>query len=218
MRVLFLSVKDLEKSEYLREGNKNLLKTEIGICDTIALCGRLISARHTEYGPRLWINDNDTIAVTVGTFNKDVRRDAEKILREFKHGDEKYILIYGNPYETDRLYINVNHPNGVLLVSRETFERFHSIRKSAREHLLKKSGVAKVESIKEKKPTKIKEFSDQEIIGLIKSKDSGSGIPIDEILKTIPQPSRDSVESRIYELLDSGVLFEPRAGIVKVIE
>ncbi|HDI72634.1 MAG TPA: hypothetical protein ENF58_00695, partial [Candidatus Altiarchaeales archaeon] len=114
MNVLFLEVGDLKNSEYEREGNKNLLKTEFGTGDTVALCGRIDNIKNTRYGPRLWINDGEVIQITVGTFNKNVRRDAEKILERFNKSKEKefYALVYGNPYETDQLYINVNHDNG----------------------------------------------------------------------------------------------------------
>jgi hypothetical protein len=117
MDVLFLKVGDLRDSEYIREGTRNLLKSRFGLCDTIALCGRIDDIKNTRYGPRFWINDGGVIQVTVGTFNRNVRRDAEKILGKFKPGGKKlFILVYGNPYETDQLYINVNQDNGVILM------------------------------------------------------------------------------------------------------
>ena len=51
MNVLFLEIRDLKNSEYMRDGNRNLLKTEFGTGDTIALCGRIENIKGTKYGP-----------------------------------------------------------------------------------------------------------------------------------------------------------------------
>ena len=170
MDVLFLSVSDIKNAIYLREGSKNLLKTDFGTGDVIALCGKLENAKNTKYGPRLWINDGKTIAVTVGTFNRNVKIDASNIVKKFamnlnsnknknthkpsnKHTDhtdesntdelntdEIYVLIYGNPYEQDQIYINVNHENCVIIVEKKTFEEFHELREIATMYLRHKSG------------------------------------------------------------------------------
>ncbi len=78
MNVLFLSVNDLKDSRYRREGKRNLLDTKFGTADTLAFCGRLESAKKTRYGPRLKINDANPLAVIVGTFNGNVRKDIKE--------------------------------------------------------------------------------------------------------------------------------------------
>lgn len=219
MNVIFLSVNDVRNSEYVREDNKNLLKTKFGIADTIALCGRLEGAESTRYGPRLWINDGDKFPVVIGTFNKNVRKDAEQILDEFKKGGEMFVLVYGNPYETDKVYINVNHENSVIVVDKDIYEKFHEMRKLAEQYLARKSGI--VEKRIEVKTEEMKisgEISDSDLINLIKKEDKGNGIRIDEFLKLFEKTSRESIEEKIYQLIESGELYEPKAGFVRVIE
>lgn len=211
MNVLFLEVSDLKNSEYMREGNKNLLKTEFGTGDTVALCGRIDNIKNTKYGPRLWINDSAVIQITVGTFNKNVRRDAEKILEGFNKSKEKefYALVYGNPYETDQLYINVNHDNGVILVDKEIYKEFHELRKQSRDYLMNK-----LASSSEKR----EEISNPEIIRFIKEKDTGDGVKVLEILKHFDEISKDIIEEKIFELMEKGELYEPKPRLLKIIE
>ncbi len=256
--IIFLSVNDVQSSEYIREGSKNLLKTRFCTADTIALCGRLEDAERTKYGPRLWINDGERFPVVIGTFNKNVRRDAEQIVDEFKKNSKKetYVLIYGNPYETDKIYINVNHENCVIVVDKAVYEKFHEMRKLAeqhvaerlrrpknrkaifgpnlppansgsdicprgftsRPHLTKKSDTSekKIEIVREKGISG--EISDSDIINLIKKGDKSSGVRIDEFLKLFEIESRANIEEKIYQMVESGELYEPRAGFVKVVE
>ncbi len=278
MDIIFLSVNDVQSSEYIREGSKNLLKTRFCTADTIALCGRLEDAERTKYGPRLWINDGERFPVVIGTFNKNVRRDAEQIVDEFKKNSKKetYVLIYGNPYETDKIYINVNHENCVIVVDKAVYEKFHEMRKLAeqhvterlrrpknrkaifgcggeplvlrhiserfhrsaipnlppansgsdicprgftsRPHLTKKSDTSekKIEIVREKGISG--EISDSDIINLIKKGDKSSGVRIDEFLKLFEIESRANIEEKIYQMVESGELYEPRAGFVKVVE
>jgi len=211
MNVLFLEVGDLKNSEYEREGNKNLLKTEFGTGDTVALCGRIDNIKNTRYGPRLWINDGEVIQITVGTFNKNVRRDAEKILERFNKSKEKefYALVYGNPYETDQLYINVNHDNGVILVDKEIYGEFHELRKQSRDYLMNKlaSSSEKREGI-----------SNSEILRFVKEKDTGNGVKVSDILKHFDEISKDIIEEKIFELMENGELYEPKPRLLKMIE
>jgi len=212
MNVLFLRIKDLKDSKYRREGNKNLLETELGTGDTIALCGRLENIKYTKYGPRLWINDGDSLGVTVGTFNKEVRKDAEEILRNFKMEDEGYILLYGNPYETDQLYINVNHENAVIPVSKDIYEKFHQLRRESRKYLREKFYLPAEE---ERREGNLKALSDSEIIEIIKGKDKGDGVALEEVLNLFED--RKFIEDKIFELMENGVLYEPKPGILMVI-
>jgi len=211
MNVLFLEVGDLKNSEYEREGNKNLLKTEFGTGDTVALCGRIDNIKNTRYGPRLWINDGEVIQITVGTFNKNVRRDAEKILERFNKSKEKefYALVYGNPYETDQLYINVNHDNGVILVDKEIYGEFHELRKQSRDYLMNK-----LASSSEKR----EEISNSEILRFVKEKDTENGVKVSDILKHFDEISKDIIEEKIFELMENGELYEPKPRLLKMIE
>lgn len=219
MNIAFLSVNDVRNSEYAREGNKNLLKTKFGTADTIALCGRLEGAEVTRYGPRLWINDGDKLPVVIGTFNKNARKDAEQIVEEFnKSKGEMFVLVYGNPYETDKIYINVNHENSVIVVDKWVYEKFHEMQKLAEQYLTRKSGIIekKIEIAEEKGISG--EISDSDLINLIKREDKGDGIRIDEFLKLFKKESRSNIEERIYQLIESGELYEPKAGVVRVVE
>ncbi|MBU4266042.1 MAG: hypothetical protein L6243_02690 [Candidatus Altiarchaeales archaeon] len=212
MNALFLKIKDLKDSKYRREGNRNLLETEFGIGDTVALCGRLENIKYTQYGPRLWINDGSSMGVTVGTFNKNVRKDAEEILKEFKIGQEKYILLYGSPYETDQLYINVNHDNGVIVVSKENYERFHRMGVESRNYLREKFGLPVEDETTKETLTAI---SNSDIMDIIKGKDKGKGVGMEEILGLFED--RKFIEDKLFELMESGALYEPKPGIFKVI-
>ena len=221
MNVLFLSVNDLKDSRYRREGKRNLLDTRFGTADTLAFCGRLESAKKTRYGPRLKIKDTDPLAVIVGTFNSNVRRDAEKIVEKFKKEKDLYVLIYGNPYETDQLYINVNQDNGVILVDREVYERFHELRKEVGRYLLGKLGTspegldATIEEEKAKEQPPL-ELSNSEIVNFIRSRDRKEGVKMEEILAHFK--NFDGVEEKILELMELGELYEPKAGLFKVLE
>jgi len=212
MNVLFLKIKDLKDSKYRREGTKNLLETELGVGDTIALCGRLENIKYTKYGPRLWVNDGDSLGVTIGTFNKNVRKDAEEILENFKIGDERYILLYGNPYETDQLYINVNHENGVIPVSKETCERFYKLRGESRKYIGEKFGLPVEE---ERMGEKVAALSNSEILNIIKGKDKGNGVKMEDIFNLFED--RKFIEDKLFELMENGVLYEPKPGILRVI-
>ncbi len=220
MKVLFLSVNDLKNSSYRREGKKNLLDTKLGTADTLAFCGRLESAKKTKYGPRLQINDNNPLTVIVGTFNNDVRKDAEKIIEKFKNEKDMYLLLYGNPYETDQLYINVNQDNGVVLVDRETYEKFHEIRKEAAGYLREKLGTSPEKlgtTIEEEKPKEElpSELSNSEIMNFIKSRDRGEGVKTKEVLEHFK--TFEGVEEKILELMELGELYEPKPGLLRVL-
>jgi len=212
MNILFLKINDLKNSKYRREGSRNLLETEFGTGDTIALCGRLENVKYTQYGPRLWINDGNSLGVTVGTFNKSVRRDAKGIMQSFRAGDEKYVLLYGNPYETDQLYINVNHENGIILVSREDYEKFHRLGKESRGYLREKFGLPAGDETTRERLTAI---SNSEILDIIKEKDKGSGVGMEEIMDLFED--RKFIGDKIFELMESGALYEPKPGILIVI-
>jgi len=212
MNALFLKIKDLKDSKYRREGTRNLLETEFGIGDTVALCGRLENIKYTQYGPRLWINDGSSLGVTVGTFSKNVRKDAEEIAQNFKIGEEKYILLYGSPYETDQLYINVNHDNGVIVVSKENYERFHRMGMESRNYLREKFGLPVEDETSKDKPTVI---SNSDILDIIKGKDKGNGVGMEEILNLFED--RKFIEDKLFELMESGALYEPTPRILKVI-
>jgi hypothetical protein len=217
VNVIFLSVDDLGNSRYRREGSRNLLDTGFGAADTLAFCGRLESARKTRYGPRLEINDSSSLTVIVGTFNINVRGDAEKIVEEFREEGEVYLLLYGSPYEKDRLYINVNQDNGVIPVDRITYERFHELRRSASDYLLGKLGTTTFkEKTEEIKAKPLQELPNPEIINFIKSRDRGAGVKLNEILEHFK--NFEGVEDKILEIMELGELYEPKAGIFKVLE
>jgi len=220
MNVLFLSTQDLENSRYIRKGTKNLLETRFGIADTLAFCGRLERVGNTKYGPRLQINDGNSLSVIVGTFNNNVRKDAEEIVKNFKDGDKEiYLLLYGNPYETDRLYINVNQDNGVIVVNKEVFKKFHEMRRLAKEYLLKKSVIPEGEKLEIPVPEESpEELSDKAIIEFIKDNDSGNGVPVDTIIEKFRNFDRKRVEEKILELMELGNIYEPRSGFLKIIE
>lgn len=209
MNVLFLSVKDLDNSEYLRIKQKNLLKTEFGVGDTIALCGKLESVEKTDYGPRFWINDGEKIGIIAGTFNKEVRKDAEKIAEFFrKTNNEKeiYLLLYGNPYFQDKVYINVNNENSIILVDKKFYEKFHDLRIESKEYLMKKIEIST-------------NFVDKDdIMNFVKTKCLKFGfISIDEIEKKFSNLDKEILEKKILDLLESGKFYEPKAGIIKMI-
>lgn len=215
MNILFLSVNDLRDSRYRREGKRNLLDTKLGTADTLAFCGRLESARKTRYGPRLKINDGSPLTVIVGTFNRNVRKDAEVIVGKFRDEQGIYLLIYGNPYKTDQLYVNVNQDNGVIPVNRETHEKFHKLREEAADHLLEKSGVEVREETGEKLEVENpRELTDSEVINFIKNGDRGEGVRLEEILAYFRK--FDNVYERIIELMEAGELYEPRPGVFKL--
>ncbi len=212
MNVLFLRIKDLKNSRYLREGSRNLLETEFGTGDTVALCGRLENIKYTQYGPRVWINDGNSLGVTVGTFNKSVRKDAQEIMQGFRAGDEKYLLLYGNPYETDQLYINVNHANGVIPVSRENYERFHQLLRESRRYIREKLGLPAGDETTREKLTAI---TNSEVLDIIKERDRGNGVRMEDVLNLFED--RKFIEDKVFELMESGALYEPKPGILKAI-
>lgn len=229
MNVRFLSVGDVKNSKYLREGSKNLLLTPAGVSDTAALCGVLKGATDTKYGPNISIDDgsSEPISITAGTFNKKLLKSVEKIIDKLsKNKSEIYLLIYANPYETDRLYLNANYDNSVIEVDEKTFREFHVMRESAGKHLMHKIGVdaskepkeVKIEKEIEKEieitePKKeaaepIKEISEKEVIKLIKKLDKGRGVKIEDF---------PEIEDKIYELIEKGELYEPLAGFARVV-
>ncbi len=220
MNVLFLSIDDVKNSIYLREGSKNLLLTPFGICDTAAICGILKNVMDTKYGPSVLINDGsaDELTITVGTFNKKLRDEVNKIIEKFKKTKMRiYLLIYANPYETDRLYINANNDNSVIEINEQIFDKFCGMRKSGNEYLAKKYGKGIEEEIQliveETKPgstpVKVKEISKTEIIGMIKELDEGRGVKIEDL--------PEKFEDKIYEMIEEGDLYEPLAGFVRVV-
>jgi len=220
MNVRFLSVDDVKNSRYMREGNKNLLLTDAGAADTIALCGVLTGAVSTKYGPNISIDDSTgSISITAGTFNKKLKKSAEKLTGKFKENKTGiYLLIYANPYQTDRLYLNANYDNSVLEVDKEVFAEFHEMRKKAGKHLMKKAGKAvkedKEEVVKEipekrqESKSRGREISEKEIIELIEKSDRGKGVKIEDL---------PEIEDKIYELIEKGELYEPLAGRVRVV-
>ena len=215
MDVLFLKVGDLRDSEYIREGTRNLLKSRFGLCDTIALSGRIDDIKNTRYGPRFWINDGEVIQVTVGTFNRNVRRDAEKILGKFKPGGKKlYLLVYGNPYETDQLYINVNQDNGVILVDEGVYKKFHELRKQSREYLTRKTTASPAPAERESSP---EEVSSSVIMEFIKERDVGEGVKVSEIFQQFNKIPKKAVEEKMIELMERGELYEPKPRLLKII-
>jgi len=223
MNVRFLSVGDIKNSKYLREGSKNLLLTPAGVSDTIALCGILKGSVETKYGPNLSIDDgsDEPISITAGTFNKKLLKSVEKITGKFsKNKSEIYLLIYANPYETDRLYLNANYDNSVIEVDEKTFREFHAMRENAKKHLMQKIGVeASKEPVEAETEHEIpepekeasetgKEISEKDVIKLIKKLDKGKGVKIEDF---------PEIEDKIYELIEKGELYEPRAGFVRVV-
>jgi len=221
MNVFFLSIKDLEKGKYLRKENKNLLKTEFGICDTIALCGKLEKVEKTDYGPRFWINDNSKdedklLGVIIGTFNKKVRKDAEKIMENFDKKEGKYVLLYGNPYHAkNKLYVNVNQDNSALLVDEKTYKKFHEMRERSNEHLV--SLISKREKIYSKEVVKSKRVIEcKDILNFIKKKGK---VKIEEIEEEFSKfAEKDKIDEKILEILESGKAYEPKPGIIELIE
>lgn len=220
MNVLFLSTRDIEDSRYIREGTKNLLETRFGIADTLAFCGKLERVGNTKYGPRLQINDGNSLSVIVGTFNNNVRKDAEEIVKNFEDGNKEiYLLLYGNPYETDKLYINVNQDNGVIVVNKDVFKKYHKMRKLAKEYRLKKAEILEEEKLEIPVPEEFpEELSDKIIIEFIKDNDRGNGVLIDTIIEKFRNCDRKLVEEKILELMELGNIYEPRSGFLKVIE
>lgn len=207
MNILLLSIKDLSNAEYERRERKNLLRTELGVCDTVAFCGKLEKVEKTDYGPRFTINDGNILAVIIGTFNKNVRKDAEKIMEEFDKEREQYVLVYGNPYKADKLYINVNNDNGVLLVDKSTYEKFHEIRKRSNAYLLEKNRKDKTEK-------KQKILSLEEILNFVRKKKS---VKIEEIEEEFSNFDKEVVYEKILELLETGKVYEPKAGVISII-
>lgn len=220
MNVRFLSVDDVNNSKYLREGSKNLLLTLLGVCDTIALCGVLKNAVNTKYGTSISIDDpTGNISITCGTFNKKLRKIAEEIAGKFKNKNdpEIYLLVYANPYQTDRLYLNANYDNSVLEVDKKIFNEFHEMRENSGEHLMQK--IRRTEGTEEEIESKSckpepevkeprKEISEKEVIELIKKHDKGSGVKIEDF---------PEIEDKIYEMIENGDLYEPLAGFVRVV-
>ncbi|MEM2918007.1 MAG: hypothetical protein QXY62_00695 [Candidatus Altiarchaeota archaeon] len=206
MNILLLNIKDLNNAEYERKERKNLLRTEFGVCDTVAFCGKLEKVEKTDYGPRFTINDTDIITVIIGTFNKNVREDAEKIMKEFDKDKEQYVLIYGNPYKADKLYINVNNDNGVLLVDKSVYEKFHEIRERSNKYLLEKN--------KEKIGKKQKILSSEEILNFIKKRKTAK---IEEIEEEFSNFDKEFIYEKILELLETGKVYEPKAGLISII-
>ncbi|MEM4347228.1 MAG: hypothetical protein QW802_01395 [Candidatus Altiarchaeota archaeon] len=206
MNILLLNIKDLNNAEYERKERKNLLRTEFGVCDTVAFCGKLEKVEKTDYGPRFTINDTDIITVIIGTFNKNVREDAEKIMKEFDKDKEQYVLIYGNPYKADKLYINVNNDNGVLLVDKRVYEKFHEIRERSNKYLLEKN--------KEKIDKKQKILSSEEILNFIKKRKTAK---IEEIEEEFSNFDKEFIYEKILELLETGKVYEPKAGLISII-
>lgn len=216
MDVLFLKVGDLRDSEYIREGTRNLLKSRFGLCDTIALSGWIDDVKNTRYGPRFWINDGEVIQVTVGTFNGNVRRDAEKILGKFKPGGKKlFILVYGNPYETDQLYINVNNDNGVILIDEKVYEEFHELRKQSRKYLTQKTTASPAPKERESSP---EEVSSSMVMEFIKERDVGEEIKVSEIFQHFNKTPKKVLEEKMSELMEMGELYEPKPRLLKVIK
>ena len=154
-------------------------------------------------------------------FNKKLKKSAEKITEKFNknknnNNPEIYLLIYANPYETDRLYLNANYDNSVLEVDKKIFKEFHRMRKNAEKHLMQKIEIEieeeKIEKEIPEPEQKVeeskKEISEKEIIELIKRHDKGKGVKIEDF---------PEIEDKIYEMIEKGDLYEPLAGFVRVI-
>ncbi len=229
MNVLYMSAKDLAESKYQRKGKWNTLETKYGTGSTLSFCGKLKSTQETRYGPRFTIEDPDRLTLTVGRFNENVKEDAKEIMNKFKEKKDIHLLLYANPYMKEkRLYMNVNQDNGVIEVSKETYERFHELRETVKEYLLNKKTQAK-EKISEDEKTQTKEkisedektqpkekISDDKIIESIKNRDRGDGVSLKEIPGYLKDP--DEMYERIVDIMESGRLYEPKPGLFKVIE
>ncbi len=210
MEVLFLKVRDLEMGEYLRQGKKNLLKTKWGKGDTIALSGKLVRVEKTKYGPRLWIDDSEKIGVVTGTFNEKVRKNAQEILKNFKKEKNIYLLIYGNPYYRGKLYINVNQDNGVLVVEKGTYQKFHQMRERSRVYL--EGGEKERKEVKEKK-----EITYEDIFNFLKKRETKKAT-IEEIEENFSGTNKEEVYEKILELLELGRAYEPKAGMIELLD
>jgi len=211
MNVLFLKSEDIENCKYWREGSKNLLFTPFGICDTVALCGKLKAAENTDFGPKFSLDDGAEITITAGTFNKQLRRQCENILGKFKtQKDEIYLLIYGNPYSKDGiLYINANNDNSVIPVDVETYEKFHRMRKQAKEALsneIKKSSPVregnKIEREIKKEQREVKKHTGSKQYHESKETFKLSRISLDEDIGEFPDTFRQEQDGE--EILIDG--------------
>lgn len=157
MYVLFCASADLKDAKYIRKGNKNLLETKFGICDTVAMCGRVVDCSRTKFGVMLTLNDGKNFVITAGTFNKNALHDAEDVLQKFRENKEIYLLIYANPFHKDAIYLNANQDYSVIEVTKKIYEKFHEMRKKGQAYLMEKFNKDITEKEKEEEEKEEKE-------------------------------------------------------------
>ncbi|CEG12141.1 hypothetical protein MSIBF_A1980009 [groundwater metagenome] len=155
MYVLFCASADLKDAKYIRKDSKNLLQMKFGICDTLAMCGKVVDCNRTKFGVMLTLNDGENFVITAGTFNKNALQDADNVLQKFYGGNKEiYLLLYANPFYREAIYLNANQDYSVIEVTKQIYEKFHEIRKKGLTYLMEKFNknmVSEKEKAKEQK-------------------------------------------------------------------
>ncbi|MFH8086693.1 MAG: OB-fold nucleic acid binding domain-containing protein [Candidatus Aenigmatarchaeota archaeon] len=173
--------------------------------------------------------DDGSEAIRVKTF-----REKTELLQDVEVGD--LVLVVGKIREyNNEIYINgelirkIDQPNFEVLRKLEILKELLEQKKIIEELKNLKERIEESEFkeyVKEKygleeealefimKKPEIKEDYKPKIIKIIEELDEGEGVEIGKILEISNLPE-NIIERGIEELLDSGVLFEPRPGILK---
>lgn len=200
MRLLFMAAKDLLKSKFISSGGKTLLETDYGVGEKLALCGRLDSWQKAENELRLTLCDPDSVEVIAGEHSSLALNNADSIIRKNK---VTYVLVYCQPSKEEKLLLHE-----IIEVTPETFRRFHEIARKAAAYLIENPQKAEYEE-------NSLELSEDSIVDYIRENDSGSGVPLSNVLKKFSNPK---TYEKILELMDAGRLMEPQAGRIRALD
>jgi hypothetical protein len=200
MRVLFLSAKDLGSIRF-EKGKKSVrLKTEYGLFDRVAFCGRLDSWEKQGEELSLTLKDPESVIITAGEGSGKAGNDAASIISKKL---VTYVLAYCTPTEDARLLLRE-----IVETASESCKKFHALAEKAKEHLSENPHLEEDED-------EFIEVSDEEIIAYVKKNDGGSGVIVDEIIAHFG--GGGSVYERVLELMDAGHFYEPAAGRIRVL-
>jgi RPA family protein len=173
--------------------------------------------------------DDGSEAIRVKTF-----REKTELIQEIEIGD--LILVVGKVKEYNgEIYINgevirkLNNPNfenfrkleilKELLEQKKIVDELNGLKGKMKEQELeeyakKKYGIDKETLSFIIKELEVKEDYKPKIIKIIEDLDEGNGVEIGKILEISNLPE-NIIEREIEELLESGILFEPRPGVLK---
>ncbi len=142
--------------------------------------------------------------------------DIVRVIGKIKeYNDEKYIVgelvkkINPNWLIVNELQLTSNSENNNSKIN-ESSNEINSIKL---EENTDEEEIISISSSEEKSSINIK----QEILNYIKNNDSGSGVMMDIVTSTIKEEN-DKIKDALFELLKVGEIYEPKKGILKILD